>query len=754
LEELRPEDPRQLGAYRLISRLGGGGMGRVFLGRSPGGRLVAVKVIHTELADGPDFRARFAREVEAARRVGGMFTAPVVDASMDGQVPWLATAYVRGPSLGEAVFEGGPLPAESVLALAAGLAEGLGAIHAAGVVHRDLKPSNVLLSEDGPRVIDFGISRAVGANALTRADLVVGSPGFMSPEQAEGQDVGTASDVFSLGAVLVFAATGGGPFGTGSITALLYRVVHSQPNLSHLSPPVRSLAERCLAKDPQERPTTGQILAELEALGPDSTSLADLKEALLVRGVDLSAGPSDPLLTADKGPGPGRTEASDGSAAVDVQADGHAADSGSGAGEARLAGSVAAGNGSSGLGSAGWDQSGAGSAGSDQAESGQTARPEAEAEEAAPPGAESGQAAQPEAGAGEPQSGESSPPDAGSGESGSGGSGSGEADPDASLPVQTGGPPTVTALTRAGWRREPAPESTREPDSASTTVPATKATATAAGARRRRLTIAAIAAGAVVVVIAALVIWAPWVKPPVLRPTGVTADAQTISSVSFRWANPATGPLPDHYTIVRDGASVGSVPGTVTFYRAARLAPDTPYRFQVLAVRDGQSSARSTVLTMQTLTPPVADARLTGESSTHFHVVSTSAKEAPDYTTGRRWDNTWTFTPNCPSGPCDVTLSGDIHAASITAHLTRNGAVYTGTTSGNNLETCGTSSRYRVHDRLKITIKVNAANVSNAVWTAGTWAGKIVIHYGRTQAGPSSFCAADVVHVAIKGTVP
>jgi serine/threonine protein kinase len=738
LEELRPEDPRQLGAYRLIGRLGGGGMGRVFLGRSPGGRLVAVKVIHTELADSPDFRARFAREVEAARRVGGMFTAPVVDASMDGQVPWLATAYVRGPSLGEAVFEGGPLPAESVLALAAGLAEGLGAIHAAGVVHRDLKPSNVLLSEDGPCVIDFGISRAAGANALTRADLVVGSPGFMSPEQAEGHEVGTASDVFSLGAVLVYAATGGGPFGTGSITALLYRVVHSQPNLHHLSPPVRSLAERCLAKDPQERPTTGQILAELEALGPDSTSLADLKEALLVRGVDLSAGPSDPSLSADKDPGPGGTDyASNGSAAADAPADSHAADSGS----------DASGVGSAGLGAAGKDSSGPGPTGSDQAEaeSGDAAPPEAELGEAVPPEAESGEAAPPEAGSDGPGSRESRPPDAGAGESGSG-----EADLDPSpppAPVKTGGPPTVTALTRAGWRREPDPAST---DSASATVPAPTATA----ARRRRLAIAAIAAGAVVVVIAALVIWAPWVKPPVLRPTGVTSDAEAISSVSFRWSSPPSGPLPDHYTIVRDGAVVGSIPGTVTFYRAARLAPGTPYRFQVMAVRDGQRSARSTVLTTQTLTPPVADARLTGDSSTHFRVVRTSAKEAPDYTTGRRWSNTWTFTPDCPSGPCDATLSGDIHAAPITAHLTRNGPVYTGTTSGNNLENCGTSSRYHVHDRLKITVKVSAANVSDAVWTASTWAGAIVIHYGRTQAGPSAFCAADVVHVALKGTVP
>jgi serine/threonine protein kinase len=233
-----------------------------------------VKVIHAELADSTDFRARFVREVAAARKVSGLFTAPVVDAGMDDLVPWLATAYVQGPSLGEAVLSHGPLSAESVLALAAGLAEGLGAIHAAGVVHRDLKPSNVLLAEDGPRVIDFGISRAAEASALTRSGLVVGSPGFLSPEQAEGGEVGPASDVFSLGAVLAFAATGEGPFGTGPTAAMVYRVVHGQPHLDRLPPEIRSLTERCLAKDPAERPTTEQILAELAAVSPPDTDLA------------------------------------------------------------------------------------------------------------------------------------------------------------------------------------------------------------------------------------------------------------------------------------------------------------------------------------------------------------------------------------------------------------------------------------------------------------------------------------------------
>ena len=206
--ELRAGDPRSAGRFRLLGRLGAGGMGQVFLGRSAGGRLVAVKVIRPELAGDPGFRARFAREVAAAQKVSGLFTALVVDADADGPMPWLATAYVAGPSLAEAVEAHGPLPEASVLTLAAGLAEGLEAIHAAGVVHRDLKPSNVLLADDGPRVIDFGISRAAEASVLTQSGTVMGSPGFMSPEQAEGREVGPPGDVFSLGAVLAFAAIG------------------------------------------------------------------------------------------------------------------------------------------------------------------------------------------------------------------------------------------------------------------------------------------------------------------------------------------------------------------------------------------------------------------------------------------------------------------------------------------------------------------------------------------------------------------
>ena len=273
MHELQPGDPQLIGPYRLRGRLGAGGMGQVFLGLSAGGRPVAVKVVRAHLATDPEFRERFRREIAVARKVSGVYTSPVIDADVDGPMPWLATAYVEGPSLADAVLEHGPLPAESVLALARGLAEGLKAIHAAGVVHRDLKPANVLLASDGPRVIDFGISRAAEASALTRTGLVVGSPGFMSPEQAEGREVGAPSDIFSLGAVLAFAATGQGPFGTGSTPALVYRVVYSPPNLDHLPAEVRPLIERCLAKDPAARPTAARLLAEAAAVHPATAVL-------------------------------------------------------------------------------------------------------------------------------------------------------------------------------------------------------------------------------------------------------------------------------------------------------------------------------------------------------------------------------------------------------------------------------------------------------------------------------------------------
>jgi hypothetical protein len=291
VDELHSDDPRRIGPYWLEKRLGAGGMGCVYLGRSVGGHRVAIKAIRAELADDPSFRTRFAREVAAARKVNGIFTAPVVDADLNGPVPWLATAYIPGPSLADAIAHGGPLPAASILALAAGLAEGLQAIHSAGIVHRDLKPSNVILAEDGPRLIDFGISQSAGMSTLTCTGMVLGSPGFMSPEQAAGHEVGPPSDIFSLGAVLAFAATGHGPFGAGTTVELLFRVVNKDPDTHDLPAEIRPLIEHCLVKDPLRRPTASQLLAELGSPLPTATRPAEL-------AVPLPPGPAPALVPA------------------------------------------------------------------------------------------------------------------------------------------------------------------------------------------------------------------------------------------------------------------------------------------------------------------------------------------------------------------------------------------------------------------------------------------------------------------------
>ena len=264
LKDLSAGDPTSVGPYRLLGRLGAGGMGQVYLARSPGGRLVAIKLIRPDLAEERGFRARFSSEIAAAKNVSGIYTAAVVDADADAELPWMATVYVPGPSLADAVDDNGPLPVRSVLALAAGLAEALQAIHRAGVVHRDLKPSNVLLASDGPRVIDFGISLALERSMMTATGMVIGSPGFMSPEQARGRrEVGPPSDVFSLGAVLAFAATGNSPFGTGPTPALLYRVVNEEPDLTAIPAELSPLIGQCLAKDPAGRPTPADLLDRL-----------------------------------------------------------------------------------------------------------------------------------------------------------------------------------------------------------------------------------------------------------------------------------------------------------------------------------------------------------------------------------------------------------------------------------------------------------------------------------------------------------
>ncbi|MFI9603655.1 serine/threonine-protein kinase [Streptomyces sp. NPDC052043] len=259
-QPLLPDDPLVVAGYRLAARLGAGGMGRVYLSHTQGGRPVALKVIRPELADDPAFRRRFRREITAARRVRGAYTAELIDADADGVPPWLATLYVPGPSLTEAVARRGPLPVPAVLWLMAGVAEALQAIHDAGIVHRDLKPSNVLLAADGPRVIDFGIALASDATSHTTTGATVGTPSFMAPEQASAGEVTAATDVFALGQTAAFAALGEPLYGDGPAVSVLYRIVNDEPDLSLLPEQLRPLIARCLAADPEDRPAPAEIV--------------------------------------------------------------------------------------------------------------------------------------------------------------------------------------------------------------------------------------------------------------------------------------------------------------------------------------------------------------------------------------------------------------------------------------------------------------------------------------------------------------
>ncbi|WP_330306559.1 MULTISPECIES: serine/threonine-protein kinase [unclassified Streptomyces] len=291
MQPLGVDEPTVVGPYRLLGRLGSGGMGRVYLGRSAGGRTVAVKIVHPHFALDEEFRARFRREVEAARRVGGAWTAPVLDADPEASVPWVATGYAAGPSLAAAVADGGgPLPAHSVRVLGAGLAEALSAVHALGLVHRDVKPSNVLLTLDGPLLIDFGIARATdGTASLTSTGVSVGSPGYMSPEQILGKGVAGAADVFSLGAVLVYAATGEPPFPGDSSASLLYKVVHEEPQLGAMEGELRELVAACLTKDPAARPTPDEVAVRLAPQGAARLVTAGWLPGALVEQVSRSA---------------------------------------------------------------------------------------------------------------------------------------------------------------------------------------------------------------------------------------------------------------------------------------------------------------------------------------------------------------------------------------------------------------------------------------------------------------------------------
>ncbi|MEZ3178886.1 serine/threonine protein kinase [Streptomyces pimonensis] len=275
---LRREDPRVVGSFRLHRRLGAGGMGVVYLGSDKKGQRVALKVIRPDLAEDQEFRSRFAREVSAARRIRGGCTARLVAADLDADRPWFATQYVPGPSLHDKVADEGPLNAADVAAVGAALSEGLVAVHEAGVVHRDLKPSNILLSPKGPRIIDFGIAWATGASTLTHVGTAVGSPGFLAPEQVRGAAVTPATDVFSLGATLAYAAMGDSPFGHGSSEVMLYRVVHEEAQLHGVPDALAPLVRACLAKDPEERPSTLQLSLRLKEIAArEAQGLADVR---------------------------------------------------------------------------------------------------------------------------------------------------------------------------------------------------------------------------------------------------------------------------------------------------------------------------------------------------------------------------------------------------------------------------------------------------------------------------------------------
>jgi len=265
-EPLATTDPRRVGPYRIVGRMGAGAMGRVYIARRSGSHdLVALKLIRPEYADIPEFRRRFTREIKAIEHIRSPFTTALLDSNPTAEQPWMVTSLVSGPSLQQAIDDRGVWPESAVWALAEGVAQGLRAIHAAGVVHRDLKPSNILLDKDGPRVIDFGIARARDASRLTATMHRPGTPAFMAPEQALGQEVGPAADVFALGAILAYAITGRTPFGEGTSDAMLFRVIHQPPDLTGITGGLRQLIADCLAKNPAERPSVDQIIERCQA---------------------------------------------------------------------------------------------------------------------------------------------------------------------------------------------------------------------------------------------------------------------------------------------------------------------------------------------------------------------------------------------------------------------------------------------------------------------------------------------------------
>ncbi|MFI1226559.1 MULTISPECIES: protein kinase domain-containing protein [unclassified Streptomyces] len=309
---LRAGDPAEIGGYPLEARLGAGGMGTVYLARASSGRPVAIKLIHQQFAGDDEFRIRFRQEVAAARRVSGAFTAAVVDAAPEAEQPWMATTYIEGDTLAQHIAAKGPLNGAELRSLAIGLAEALRDIHRVGVVHRDLKPSNVVLSPEGPRVIDFGISRAVDQQTLTMTGRVIGTPPFMSPEQLQApRGVGPLSDVFSLGTLLVYASTGHGPFDADSPYMTAYQVVHEEPSLGAVPAALRAVVESCLDKEPEGRPSADELLVLLRDLpvelgGTDADGVGAGRTRDMVTQHHLATG-STPARPAPDGPGPGST---------------------------------------------------------------------------------------------------------------------------------------------------------------------------------------------------------------------------------------------------------------------------------------------------------------------------------------------------------------------------------------------------------------------------------------------------------------
>jgi Flp pilus assembly protein TadD/predicted Ser/Thr protein kinase len=314
VDRLQTGDPGEVGAFRLLGRLGEGGMGRVFLGESRGGRKVAIKVVHPHYANDPEFRRRFAREVAAARQVGGFHTAAVVGADPEADPPWMATAYIPGPSVADAVAQSGPLDRAGVDRLGAALAEGLAAIHECGLIHRDLKPGNVILAEDGPRIIDFGIAKGADATALTGSSAVIGTLRYMSPEQLNGQELTPQSDVFGLGTVLAYAATGHDPFQAPTIPGVITRILSGEPDLDPLSGELHGIIVDCLAKDPSSRPSPGDLLARFSRLARHDPTVTAAQAPPASESVPRAVPPPEQEPSPASAAGPGQISEPDATA--------------------------------------------------------------------------------------------------------------------------------------------------------------------------------------------------------------------------------------------------------------------------------------------------------------------------------------------------------------------------------------------------------------------------------------------------------